>query len=189
MSGIGAAAQAGEEKLRWFALRCAPQKEKVATSILQRLGYIAVTPTEERLRYRHRFDKMNQERKPLSYAVLPGCLFVAVSNRGDLWRLVNFNFISSVVGVNGRYAEFDPDKLLPFLFQRRDLSSLPAYYKYMRRGYEFDKGDAVHINRGMLANSTLKVAEITGREAVFLVPMLGKVQRVHVDVADCEKAA
>ena len=180
MSTSGAAGAA--EQLRWFGLRCKPQKEQKAATWLQNMNYIAVTPTAPRMRRSTQYDK---ERKPIEYAVLPGCLFIGVSDRSHLFRIVNFHFISSVIGINGRYAEFDPSKLLPFL--RYNPKTSPMYYKYMRTGREFDVADDVRILTGPFRDSVMKVSEIKDREAVFLVSLLGKTHQVHISVDDCEK--
>jgi transcription antitermination factor NusG len=172
------------ENLRWFALRCAPQKEKLAVTILERLNFVAVTPTEPRLRKKTRFDK---ERNPIEYPVLPGCLFVGVEDKGHLFRVVNFHFINSVVGINGRYAEFDPRLLMPFLNFSPETS--PQYYKYMRTKHEFDIGDTVRLRTGAFRDAEMKVADIKGREAFFLIPLLGREHRFAMSVDDCEKAA
>lgn len=171
-------------ELQWFAIRVPPQKEQVAATILQRLNYIAVTPTEARLRRKTRYDK---ERREVQYSILPGFVFVAVTDETHVWRLKTFHFVNSIVTLGGTYARFDNQKLEAFLRYNPDTS--PAYYKYMRTRQEFDIGDKVRILTGAFRDSEMKVSDISGREAIFLVPLLGRTHEVRVCVDDCSKAA
>ena len=67
----------GTDELRWYALRVSPDQRlmEIAAKYLRMLGFVAEIATEQRLRRRHKREKV---RRLHTFASAPGYLFLAM---------------------------------------------------------------------------------------------------------------
>jgi transcription antitermination factor NusG len=175
-------------ELRWYALRCRPQRERMTAKILRYHGLVAEVKTERRLRRRTKWDK---ERKLRSFVAAPSYVFVAFDAGKPMpWHVVfSYHFVWSVVSVGGVPAELNHEAVVRFLGYD-DADKLPSYMKHFRtRGETFRVGEEVIIGSGAFTDHRMRVEDIRDGEAKFITHLLGRTIEVSVPVDDCVKAA
>lgn len=185
-----------QNDLRWFALRCQPQKEQTAVRVLRTQDLLVCIPTETRWRRRGHYDKVKTERK---FAAMPGYVLIGWGP-GEIpwWSALRFAVITSVVGYrppaskNDPHPKFQPLQLETLEVERmleKDLLTAPGFYKFMRTWGEYNPGDQVRVVNGPYEGWESKVVAVRDGEAIIRLTVLGAERDVSVPAQNLEKAA
>lgn len=179
--------------IRFYALRVVAQREQMVQKILRYDGLTVFIKTEQRLR---RKTKKDPVRKPTPYCAAPSYVFVGLpalvppgSENDNPWSLVRkLHLIRSVVSLNGRPVELNPEALGAFLgFDDYDL---PDHFKFFRTGQqEFKIGDHVRITSPAFEGFELPVKDIERGEAIFELVLLSQKTELRIPLDQCYKAA
>lgn len=177
-----------QTRLRWYCLRCPPQREVMTAKILRYHGLVAEVKTERRLRRKTKWEK---ERKFRSFVAAPGYVLIGFDAAQPMpWHAIfRYHLVRSVVSVHGAPAELGHDAVVRFLGYD-DSGQLPSYLKHFRtRGESFKVGEEVIVGSGVFSDHRMKVEDIQDGEAIFIVRLLGRANEVRVALDDCVKAA
>lgn len=173
-------------ELLWFALRVSPDQRlmEIAAKYLRMLGFVAELATEQRLRRRHKREKV---RRLQTFASAPGYVFLGMRpDQKVTWKqLRDCHIIKSFVSRNGVPAQLDHNAVMRFL--RMEETGLPEYYRWFKTGSEFAIGDTVLITKGPLADFEMRVEDVRDGEAIFRMLMLNREIEARVPVNDCIK--
>jgi transcription antitermination factor NusG len=166
-------------QLAWYALRVLSQREDMVKKHLIYRGHKAYTKLEKR------FGKWtNGKRTEKEYVAAPGYVFLGAS--GNPWMEVhNCHLIRSVVSVDNRPAQLNPEKLGAFL--EFDDFNLPDYFKFFREP-PFVVGDTVRIDHPSYEGFELPVRDIRNHEAIFSLVMFGRETELKIPVNQCFKS-
>jgi transcription antitermination factor NusG len=173
--------------LAWFALRCAPQRERMVQKILRYHGLKAFVKTEQRLR---RKTKRDPVRKPIAFVAASSYVFIGLpADDPSPWKFVHrYHMIHSVVSLNGRPVQLDARALGDFL--GFDDFDMPDYFKFFRTSEPaFGPGDMVRIDTPSFDGLELRVKDIQRGEALFDLVMLGRTTEIRVALDQVFKAA
>jgi len=179
--------------IKFYALRVLAQRERMVQNILRYDGLTAFIKTEQRLR---RKTKKDPVRKPMPYCAAPSYVFVGLpvtplpgTDGDNPWSLVRkLHLIRSVVSLNGRPVELNPEALGAFL--GFDDYNLPEHFKFFRTGQqEFKIGDHVRIASPAFDGFELPVKDIQRGECIFDLVMMGQTTELRIPLEQCYKAA
>lgn len=180
----------------WYALRVAPGalslrrlgEDKLdfpIVEIMRRRGITPFVPVESIFIRRDRFHIGAKKR--VKRALLPGMVFLHLAHPVNWWSLVTIPMVHSVFTLNGEPYSF-PEAGIERLHAITDDLRQPEFYRPMptRRGYSV--GDDVVDLTGMFEGK-LKVTEVTGEVAKFLVPFFGEMREITTTARSLAKAA
>jgi transcription antitermination factor NusG len=182
------------ENLRWYVLRCPPNKEESIVRVFDHAGIPAAIPTSPReKRCRGKLLKWR-------VANMPGYVLVGFPGRGEIpwYAVLRYGLIRSVVGFcgaprqvpwtntymkDGAVKKGGVERLLPDF----DAIRIGAA-KFMRAMRAFEKGEGVRIEAGPFTGFQGRVSDVTETEATVLIELFGRQTPVQIPVGDAVKA-
>lgn len=182
------------ENLRWFVLRCAPQKEETVVRVFDLSGIPAAIPTTPRERIRR--GRLLKWREP----VAPTYVLVGFPGLGEIpwYDVLKFQLVRSIVANNGKpmqvpwrttYCDKGEIKrggvetLLP------DLDAIRMGAAKFMRLYRYEADEAIRVETGPFAGFEGKVQNCNDRDVSVLLNILGRQTPVQLPVGDVVKAA
>lgn len=182
------------ENLRWFVLRCAPQKEETVVRVFDLSGIPAAIPTTPRERIRR--GKLLRWREP----VAPSYVLVGFPGEGVIpwYDVLKFQIVRSIVANHGRplqvpyrttYCEKGQiirggvETLLP------DLDAIRIGAAKFMRALRYELDEKVRVEVGPFNGFEGKVQSITESELSVLIDIFGRETPVHLGVEDVVRAA
>lgn len=183
------------EALRWFVVRCAPQKEETVVRVFDLCGIPAAIPTTPRERIRR--GRMLRWREP----VAPSYVLVGFPGDGEIpwWDVLKFGVVRSAVGNNGKPMQvpwrttFQKDGVVKRGGVEALLPDLDAIRvgaaKYVRMWRQYDVNDSVRVKDGPFGGFEGKVQSITDSEISVLLNIFGRQTPLQLSVGDVVKAA
>lgn len=173
----------------WFALFVPSGKEFVVQRSFLSLGWPAFLPHRRKYRRLSRFDK---SKRLLSYAAVPGVVFVPARQGDWSWvYLLHQTFVRGVLGVGNRPRAIASERFIEFIDgnAKQGKFDVPAAQRFMRTYEEFDVGDRVRIVEGVFDGHIVDVRTIAGSQARVLVELFGAEREIGVSLDKLEKAS
>lgn len=164
-----------------YAFRVAPQKELAAVDILNRRGFQAFTPVEQRWRRR---SASRHDKSAKTYPMMVGYIFVRFETPYEWPALFNFSMVKSIVGFGGEVARFSDRQIA----QLKEISGCTIAHKLSidTRRKSFAAGDIVRVDRKPVE---VKIEEVRGERARVIFALLGSTREQWVPVHRLERAA
>lgn len=185
------------ENLRWFVLRCEPQKEEIVVRVFDRTGIPAAIPTIQRERIRR--GKLLKWRQPIA----PGYVLVGFPGSGPIpWQeaVLQYRIVygtinddrgmpvqapwHAVYDSGGKIKRGGVEALLPDLEAIRIGAS-----KFMRVWQQFSKDETVRVENGPFTGFEGTVRAVNGADANVLLEVFGRKTSVVLPVGDVARAA
>lgn len=183
------------ENLRWYVLRCAPNKEESIVRVFDLAGLPAAIPTSPRER--------RQRGKLLKWRVanMPGYVLVGFPGSGPIpwYAVLRYGLIRSVVGFcgvpqqvpwatsyvkDGVVKKGGVERLLP------DLEAIRiGAAKCARAMRAFEINEGIRIEAGPFTGFQGKVSDVTETELTAMIELFGRQTPVQIPVGDAVKAA
>ena len=167
---------------RWYVLRTMTGREKIVEQWLSDDGFAIFNPTEKVFRYENGPARQRGKKRNREFPLFAGYLFIGFSPLTPTWAGVfRFSFVLNVIGFAGVPAPVaaKPLKKLIRKFASGDFNA-PDHHQYMITGREFEVGDTVTTDDGLIEG---KVREIRGSSAIIFVDILGAERQIeaHLD--------
>ena len=182
------------ENLRWFVLRCAPQKEETIVRVFDLWGIPAAIPTTPREKIRR--GKLLKWREP----VAPSYVLVGFPGLGPIpwYDVLRFQLVRSIVANHGEPMQ------VPFRttycdkgeIKRGGVETLIPDMDAIRVGaaefmlnWRYATDETIRIEAGPFAGFEGKVQNCNDRDVSVLISILGRETPLQLSIGDVVKAA
>lgn len=155
---------------KWFILQFKPNSHRLAERNLHRQGFESFLPLHEVTK--HKYNRYVSDLRPL----FPGYMFVAFNPESGPWRQIN-----CTTGVSKLVCFGDQPTPIPLDLISGLMARCNSVGKLLPPN-QFNKGEAVQLLTGPLANYIAKVETIDAEQRVWvLMELMGRVTRISVD--------
>jgi len=170
-----------DRSLEWYAFTTPPQKEGVATKVLDAIGCKTCVPTEIKYRRKNRYAK---SRKAVAYPMMQRYVFVGFDGPVPWRQIHDLPCISRVISVDGRPAKL-PKGVIE---QIHSLSGqVIAHTRSVNTHKGFAEGDVVRIAEGPLASEeTYNIESIDADMAQVVMEFLGSTREIEIPLSYLE---
>lgn len=151
----------------WFPLRVVSGKERLARILLEDRGLATFCPVETRWRHANRADQARRSKRPITYPLHPGLLFVGLTpphRWADVFAAPVVRSVISLAPDRPRRIRHDAVWRLMVRFGQGRFVR-PKEQRWMATGAEFEVGDTVRVISGVMEGRTFEVSAISGSTA------------------------